>query len=133
MLALLASKLLAIEADDFIPDTSGNVNTENQIINPVLDPKIGTGDGASILPVFLGNFIRLAYIGGIILFVIMLLIGAVEYITAGGEKDKAASAARRITNALIGLFVLFAIFAITSLVEVVFGIDVLEFVLPTIS
>lgn len=103
------------------------------IFNPALPTKIGNGEGATILPVFIGMFIRLAYIGGVIAFTIMLLIGAFEYITAGGEKDKAANAAKRITNALIGLFILFAVFAITSVVKALFGIDVLLFTLPTIS
>jgi hypothetical protein len=101
--------------------------------NPAINTKIGTGTGAVILPVFLGMFIRLIYIAGVVVFTIMLLIGAVEYITAGGDKERTSSAAKRITNALIGLFLLFAVFAITSLVKVLFGFDVLNFVLPTIS
>ncbi len=106
---------------------------QGRITNPSIDPKIGTGEGSQVLPVFLALFIRLLYIGGVVVFTIMLLVGAVEYITAGGEKDKTSNAAKRITNALIGLFILFAVFAITSLVKVLFGIDVLNFILPTIS
>jgi hypothetical protein len=108
------------------------------IFNPAIDSKLGvtpnlpTG-AATVFQTYIAIFIRLAYIGGLIVFTFMLLSGALEYITAGGEKDKTANASKRITNALIGLFLLFAVFAITSLVKVLFGIDVLNFVIPTLT
>lgn len=108
-----------------------------QIVNPAIDPILGdlpsaTGGGSSFARL-IAITIRFAYISGVIVFTLMLLVGAFEYITAGGDKDKTAGASKRITNALVGLFLLFAVFAILNLVKFVFGIDVLNFVIPTIS
>lgn len=63
-------------------------------------------------------------IGGVAFF-IMLLIGGIGWITAGGDKAKLQAAQAKITQAGIGFLVLFAIWAVIKLVETVFGITIL--------
>jgi hypothetical protein len=69
--------------------------------------------------------------GGIITF-FMLLIGAVEYITSGGDKEAVEKARKKITSALIGLALLFSTYAIVRIVGDLFGINLLNFSIQTI-
>lgn len=43
---------------------------------------------------------------------VYLLWGAFDYITSGGDKEKVSKAVSKMTNAVIGILILFAIFAI---------------------
>lgn len=112
-----------------------------QINNPVIDPKVGsvinTGLGGGYaspgLNLYLKNFVILSFIAGAIIFFVMLIMGSIEYITAGGEKEKVGNALKRIQNALVGIVLLFSVFAISRLIKLVFGIDVLNFQLPGIG
>jgi len=103
------------------------------ITNPVVNPKVGTGSGVDILQLFLTNFITLALgVAGVITF-FMLLAGGIQYITAGGDKERTQAASKRVTHALIGLAIVFSIFAIIYIAETLFGISIREFTIPIIN
>lgn len=55
----------------------------------------------------------------------MLLLGAITWIGSGGDKAAIEGARGRITQALIGIVVLFSVFAIIKLIEGLFGIKIL--------
>lgn len=61
-------------------------------------------------------------IGGILLL-IMILKGGIEWMTAGGDKVKAESARKTLSNAVIGIVILFSFFAIVNLIGYIFGIN----------
>lgn len=112
------------------------------IINPAIKPEVGGGpvqayvsggDFTFVLVQYLGVFMRLAFITGSVVFLAMLILGSIEYITAGGEKEKAGNAAKRITNAIIGIAVLFSVFAVLALLKLIFGIDILQLKVPVIT
>src|SRR3989338_1618240 len=56
---------------------------------------------------------------------VMLLIGGISWITAGGDEKGVASARNMITAALIGLVVVLVAYAIIRLVEIFFGFDII--------
>lgn len=60
-----------------------------------------------------------------IVFFFILVIGGLKWITSGGDEKKVAAARAQITNALIGLVIVFAAWAIMKLIGSVFGIDIL--------
>jgi hypothetical protein len=68
------------------------------------------------LPVIIGNIINilLGFLG--ILFLVLLLWGGFEWMTAGGDKEKVTTATTRIRNAVIGLVIIVAAFAISNFV-----------------
>lgn len=79
------------------------------------------GNGAGGISLFLNNLISLIYTGAAIVFVFMILWGAFEWITSGGDKEKVGNAQKRITHAIIGI-ILFAIaFAILQVIGVFTG------------
>jgi len=60
-----------------------------------------------------------------LVFFFILVIGGLKWITSGGDEKKVAAARAQITNALIGLVIVFAAWAIMKLIGTVFGIDIL--------
>jgi len=103
------------------------------IINPAVNPKVGSGSGVDILQLFATNFINIALgAAGIVAF-FMLLWGGIGYITAGGDKEATQNAVKRITAALVGLAITFSIFAIIYIVETVFGVSITKFQIPVIQ
>ena len=61
-----------------------------------------------------------------LVFFFILVIGGLKWITSGGDEKKVAAARAQITNALIGLVIVFAAWAIMNLIGTVFGIKLLE-------
>jgi hypothetical protein len=107
------------------------------ITNPAINPNLGDlpskVGGETALQGTLIAFITYGLIIGGLMFVFMFLWGGVEYITAGGDKEGTQKATKRISSALIGITIVFCTFAIISLIEAVFGIDILKFEIPTIG
>ena len=70
--------------------------------------------GYSSLGNFIGNFLTLALAIAILVVLVMLIWGAFEWITSGGDKEAVGKARGRIINALIGLAVLAIAFALAK-------------------
>ena len=66
---------------------------------------------------------------------VMLLIGGIRWILAGGDEKAVAGARGTITAALIGLVIVLVAYAIIRLVETFFGVTIISgtFVIPTIN
>ena len=106
------------------------------ITNPAIDPQAGLNPGyiggAPTLQSYLQGIVAVVIgIGGIVSF-FMLLWGSYEYMTAGGDKEATQRATKRITQSLVGLALLLSSFAIIYVVEILFGVNVLEFPLPVL-
>jgi uncharacterized membrane protein HdeD (DUF308 family) len=65
-----------------------------------------------------------------LVFLFMLILGGIRYITSGGDKGQTESARSQITAALIGLVIVFAAWAIINLISAFFGIDILSLNIP---
>jgi len=99
------------------------------ITNPALDESLQEylPDGGSIgfFQAFLPSLITLLFVGGTLVFLAMLLLGGIAWISAGGDKGKVEEARTRITNAIIGILVLFTVYAIVQVLQTFFGITIL--------
>src|SRR4030043_298221 len=78
------------------------------IYNPALNPLVGRGEGLDIINLFLGNIIAILLIVGVIVAFIFLVIGAIQWMTAGGDKAALELARGKVMSAIIGLIALFA-------------------------
>ncbi len=87
--------------------------------------KNGTPSGSAeeVVGVILKNVIALFFAVGGIGVVIFFLWGAVDWIISGGDKEKVASARKKITNALIGLALLALSFFIISIIGKIIGFN----------
>lgn len=96
-----------------------------QINNPVVTAGQGQ-DGTTFFAGFLSRAILLLVSVGGVAFFFMFLIGAIRWITSGGDKAQVESARAQITQSVAGLFVMFSIWAIASLLERVLGINLID-------
>lgn len=103
----------------------------NTITNPlfkgsIFDAMVSTEDGGYIfIGTVLPNIVGLVIIFGIVSFFLIFLSGAVSWILSGGDKAHVESAKAKLTNALVGIILLFSSIAIIKLVEYFFGINIL--------
>lgn len=93
-----------------------------QVRNPILQSGLGSDWG--YFNITLPKLINIGYLIGVLVFVFIFIIGAFQWITAGGDKGKLAEARGRITHALVGLLVLLLIFVITKLVNYLLGLNI---------
>jgi hypothetical protein len=119
-----------------IQNPGGGGDTGGSITNPVLgNPPSGASGNAGVtfLQKAIPAAITLGFVVGIIVFFFMLLIGAIKWISSAGDKTALEGARSTITNALIGLVILFALFAIIQLINTFFGLHLMNLTLPTIA
>lgn len=81
------------------------------------------------------NIIRFIIIVAFVIAFIMLIIGGIRWILAGGDEKAVEKARGTITAALIGLVVVLIAFALIKLVETFFGIHILTggVTIPTVT
>jgi len=63
---------------------------------------------------------------------IFLLMGGLQWVLSGGDKEGTEKARKRITASLVGLAIIFSAFAIIYVVQNVFGISITNVAVPTI-
>jgi hypothetical protein len=68
-----------------------------------------------------------------IIFFFVLIFGGLKWIMSEGDEKKLTAARNQVTNALIGLVIVFAAWAIVSLLEVIFGIKILSITIPSLT
>ncbi len=105
-----------------------------KIINEVnavgLGPISGTGtfqnisDPGQATGNFLSSIITTITVVGSLAFVIYFTIGAIKWITAGGDKTKVAEAQSQMTQGAIGLIALVASYFVVGIVGGVLGLDI---------
>ena len=67
-----------------------------------------------------------------LVFFFMLLWGGLRWVTSEGEQKAVEGARNQITNALIGLAIVFAAWAIMQLIGTVFGVNIFKLTIPTV-
>ncbi len=68
-----------------------------------------------------------------LVFFFMLVWGGLKWVMSGGDQKNVEAARNQITNALIGLAIVFAAWAIVKLIELVFGISILNLTIPSVQ
>lgn len=102
--------------------------TTTAITNPAISANFGTGadtPGAALASIIVTIWRAAITLGGLALLV-MLIMGALEWITAGGDKGKIQAARDRITQSVIGMMVLAGTVAISVFISGILGINLLK-------
>ena len=106
----------------------------NRVENPLLTGFL-KGSGVDTTPTaisgILRTFIQVLILGGIIIFIFQFLLGGIKWITSGGDEAKVKEAREQVTQALIGLVIVFVAFAIAKLIEAVFGVNIQNLTVPS--
>lgn len=82
------------------------------------------GKGFPTLGSFVSNALTISFAVAILVVLVMLIWGAFEWITSGGDKETVGKARGRIINALIGLAVLAIAFALARVAAQFLGFDI---------
>ena len=119
------NKFLAI-IDTGNPDGSGTGGSGGggSITNPILG-NLNKTSGTGFFQKFIPSLISLAFVVGAIIFFFTLVLGAIQWISSGGDKQALEGAKGKITNAIIGIVILFATFAVIKLIELFFNVHIL--------
>ena len=97
----------------------GTIKAPNEIV-PLIRQG---GEGAGGISLILNNLIILIYMLAAVVFIFMILFGAFQWMTSGGDKEAVAGARNRIIHAIIGI-VLFAVaFAVIQVVGTFTGFN----------
>lgn len=67
----------------------------------------------------------LALLIGALIFFFMMIFGAIQWISSGGDKAALESARGKLTGAIIGFAILLAVFALIKVIEGFFGVNIL--------
>lgn len=99
-----------------------------------LTPK---GDFAALgnitVPGIISGAISLIMLAVALIFFFILILGGLKWVMSEGDQKAVEAARNQITNALIGLAIVFSAFAIMKLIEIVFGISLLNGItIPTL-
>lgn len=73
--------------------------------------------------VFIGWVLTVVMVIAILLVLLYLVLGGIEWITSGGEKGKTESARNKITAAVIGIIILASAYALASFVAYIMNFD----------
>lgn len=95
------------------------------IQNPALGGALQNQTGSTFFAAFLPKMIGLTLIVGSLIFFAVFVMGAIQWISSGGDKQALEGARGKLTNGIIGIVILFASFAIIGLVETFFDINIL--------
>jgi len=128
--------LAAVPTDD--PATGGTyvppkIPIEG-IYNPAINPKVGSGGGTTIVGTMISRIISILLIVGTLVCLIYLIMGAIMWITSGGEKAKVEEARSKISYAVMGLVLLATSWAVMLLLQHFLGLSIFGgegFTLPT--
>jgi hypothetical protein len=91
----------------------------------IKNPLVPTRSGASFFQGFIPAAIGMSFIIGTLIFFFIMVMGAIQWITSGGDKASLESARGKITNAVAGFILLLAVFAIIKVIQDFFGIKIL--------
>ena len=97
-----------------------------QITNPALGTGLQAKTGISFLQDVLPAAITLVFVIGAIIFLFVLITGAISWMTSGGDKQAVETARGRVTNAITGILLLLAAYVIIGVIESFFDINILK-------
>jgi len=111
------------------------IRTLAQITNPILPAGLGgpgsdASQGGNSLGKLISGLIGVMFIAGFLLTFMELVIGGIQWITAGGDKQALEKARTGITNAIMGLVIVGAAYAVMTLAGNFFGIDITKLTIP---
>jgi hypothetical protein len=102
----------------------------NEIVNTSLPSNIQAMTPATGLAFYIAVLWRSVVTLGGVAFIIFLIWGGIEWLTAGGDKTRVETAQKMISNAVIGIAVLVASYAIALFFQNALKINILAPVFP---
>lgn len=118
------SLVKTVYAEEPIELNFGDLAKDKNVIGTA---KYESDDGEAGFGALIGQILSIVLTLAAIIVFIMLIWGGLEWITAGGDKGKIEKARNRITQSIIGMFVLAAVVAIFMMLQTLLKFEILEF------
>jgi len=99
---------------------------DNKYTKDILNPETASENAFTTLELIVSNVLALLTTIGGLVFIIYFLLGAIAWISSGGDTSKVSKARDQMIQGALGLIVLVAMYAIVGLVGSIVGIDVLN-------
>lgn len=126
--------ILFFIATYYIPYTiyPAYADTPEQALGNVAAPSqvAAIGSGSEGIGNFVGNLIGIVYTVAAIVFLFMMIWGAFQWMTSGGEKEGIAAARKRLTYAIIGILLLAVTFFLAGIIGRLTGFTFFKGQLP---
>lgn len=74
----------------------------------------------------ISNMLGLLTVLGVLIFIVYFMLGAIGWITAGGDSSKISKARDQMMQGALGLVVLVALYAVIGLISSIVGINILN-------
>ncbi len=88
---------------------------------------LGTeGNAGEAFETVISTVIGIMTIAGMLWFMAQLIIGALGWVSAGGDAKRLEAARGRITNAIVGLTIVVAAWAIIGIIGTILGLEILN-------
>lgn len=108
---------------NYLAQAPGQVNP---ITNPALGDVIRNKKGDEFVAGLIPAIISLGILAGILIFVAVMILGAMQWMNSGGDKAAIEGARGKVVNAFFGLVLLFSVFALLQVIEHFFGLKILS-------
>jgi len=89
-------------------------------------PQGDSQGGANVVGIVMRSLISVFLTVAVVAFVLYFLLGGIHWITSRGDESKVKEAQQRITNAVIGLSVVFLLFVFLKLLGTIFDVEALR-------
>lgn len=115
--------------------TSNSEGFSFNIKQPLNSGVDASGDIGTTIGTVFQNIITIIFVIATLIFLFMIIIGALQWIMSGGNKESLAAAKSRITHALIGLVILALSFLLVTVFGTIVGINIVnnDFTIPTLN
>jgi len=95
-----------------------------QIRNPILTTGVQQTGGWQFIETLARNVIGIGFIVGVVVFFFVFAIGAIQWLTAGGDRGALEDARRKIINAIVGLLILLLLYIFIQFINLLFGLNI---------
>lgn len=96
------------------------------IRNPALSEQLQGMTGGDFVARLISTLVNIFLVVGAVIFVFMFIYGAITWISSGGDKVAVEEARKRVIHAVIGIAILFTTWAAITLIESLFGINIIS-------
>jgi hypothetical protein len=120
----MMTKLAGAPPDTYAPGKAPGIT--NPALSQSLQEILESPNPIAFFQKFIPMLIGFGFVIGTIIFFFIMMVGAIQWISSGGDKASVEQARGKVLNAVVGIVILFATFALIKVIEIFFGTNILE-------
>ncbi|MCA9372595.1 hypothetical protein KC921_00685 [Candidatus Woesebacteria bacterium] len=101
-------------------------DSNNAYVKDIQNPATADTNAFTTFELIISNVLALLTVLGSLVFIIYFLLGAISWISSGGDTSKVGKARDQMLQGVLGLVVLVIMYAVVGLIGSIVGIDILN-------